>query len=79
MTDYKKWTKWADAYDSDGESTSLQIPLDAVSEDYLKNIDFSNVTAECGKPMTQEEFDRYVSGRKDKTLLVQPTRPSSSP
>lgn len=76
-TNYKAWEKWADAYDSDGENTSLQIPLNCVSEEYLKNIDLTQVTAECGKPMTQEEFDRYRASRPaNETVLVQPTKPA---
>lgn len=72
-TDYKQWDRWASGYDSEGEDTTLKIPLTAVSDDYLKNIDFSNVTAECGKPMTEEEFKKYCSTRsKNETILVRP-------
>lgn len=76
MTDYKKWESWADCYDSEGDDTSLKIPLNSVSDQYLKNIDFSQVTAECGKPMTQDEFDKYRKSRGEaETVLVKPSGP----
>ena len=76
-TNYKAWEKWADAYDSDGENTSWHLLRHQRSEEYLKNIDFTQVTAECGKPMTQEEFDRYRASRPaNETVLVQPTKPA---
>ena len=76
-TNYNHWNKWAEGYDSDGEQTSVKIPLSAVSDDYLRQIDFSNVTAECGKPMTEDEFKKYCSTRgTNETLLVRPNQPA---
>jgi hypothetical protein len=65
MTDYERWRAWAKDYDDDGDDLNMRmkIPLDKVSEDYLKSIDFSDVTAECGAPMTQAQFDAYVAKR----------------
>lgn len=64
---YDRWSHWANGYDSDGDETRLRVPLSCVSEEYLRNLDLSNVTAECGKPMTQEEFDEY---RKQRSATV---------
>lgn len=65
MTDYDRWRAWANELDDDGEALNMQmkIPLDKVSEDYLRRIDLSDVTAECGTPMTQAQFDAYVAKR----------------
>ena len=61
LDNYCKWDTWSDEYDSDGDEMemNLKVPLDDVSAEYLKSIDFNDVSAECGKPMTQEEFDAY--------------------
>lgn len=65
---YDKWKHWAQGYDSDGEETRLRLPLNCVSEEYLQTVDLSKVTAECGKPMTQAEFDEYRLGRRGATV-----------
>lgn len=67
MVSYASWDRWASRYDSDGEETSLKVPLSCVSEDYLRDLDLSQVTAECGKPMTQAEFDAYMKSRRGNT------------
>jgi hypothetical protein len=62
MSDYEKWQNWSKEYDSDGENVDLniKIPLEHVNPAYLADsVDLSQVTAECGRPMTQAEFDLY--------------------
>lgn len=69
-TDYKKWDKWSTQYDSDGSDVemNLSIPLDDVSDNHLKTIEKNpskhNITAECGKPMTETEFKAYMKNRQ---------------
>lgn len=83
MVSYASWDRWASRYDSDGEETSLKVPLSCVSEDYLRDLDLSQVTAECGKPMTQAEFDAYMKTRRNTretpTILPGTAVPAENP
>ena len=67
---YSKWDRWGDQYDDEGDAVdlNLKIPLKDVNPDYFDKIDLSQVTAECGRPMTQEEFDAFRS--KNKTEII---------
>jgi hypothetical protein len=72
--DYSKWEKWSTKYDTDGEEVdlNLKIPLKDVSQEYLNSgqVDLSQVTAECGLPMSQAEFDAYRAKNASQTPIV---------
>ena len=72
MTDYDRWNRWAEALDEDGDplNVNMKIPLDDVSDDYLRRLDLSDVTAECGAPMNQEQFDAYMAKRGGRDVPV---------
>jgi len=74
MSDYTKWHNWSKDYDSDGENVDLniKIPLKDVNPAYLNSgsVDLSQVTAECGRPMTQAEFDLYRTRASSKCEIL---------
>jgi hypothetical protein len=70
--DYSNWENWCNLYDSDGDELdlNLKIPLDDVSTQFLEKSDLKNISAECGKPMTQVEFDNYMKTRDNNPTIL---------